>query len=91
MLLADRFGYPDVAVMSTNGEMTTLASTPKKQARKMYPKAKAAIKNIDIDTIYAEKGQRWQDFCNDIANVAALEFVLFKMLIPIANPLPTHA
>jgi hypothetical protein len=65
--------------------MVEMTKISKKKAKKAYPLVKKALRGLDIDKIYAEQGEAWSDFCDDIAICAALEFVLFKKLIPIGR------
>ena len=87
----EEFGYPQCAVQTPNSQMVEMIKTSKKEAKKMYPKVKNAIRGLDIDKIYAEQGQAWDDFCADIAICAALEFVLFKKLIPLCGAPPVNS
>ena len=79
------FGYPECLVQVRNSSMVRMTKTPKKDAKKIYPKVKKALLGIDVDKLYAEQGEAWFDFSENIAICAAVEFILFGKLIPLGK------
>jgi hypothetical protein len=56
----------------------------KKDARIVFPQVWNAIKNVDVDALYAAGGQPWIDFMSDIACFYVCRYHLFGSHIPIA-------
>jgi hypothetical protein len=76
-------GYPGVAIDTTHQEIMEMLSEPKKECRAILPQVKRALMNKDIDKMYNEKGEEWQDFCNDVALYYTCRMVVYGTIIPI--------
>jgi len=77
-------GYPDVVVKTTNEIVLSAIhswehDTPKSQLKKILCRIYIALRNKDIDKIYREQGEEWQNFCDDIVLYYTLMLVL-KMI-----------
>ena len=75
---------PDVIIQTTMEQIEDMINTTTKEDAKMImSQVWNAIKNVNVDAIYAEKGQAWSNLMDDILIFYTCRFVLFNMPMPI--------
>ena len=89
LLDASGAGYPDVAVQTTHREIMNMVNATLDECKQVLPQVTQALRNKNIDKMFAEKGEEWKDFCDDVAIYYACRFKVHGTLIPICKQ-PAH-
>ena len=86
LLDASGAGYSDVAVETTHGDIMNMVNEPLDKCKQILPQVAKALRNKNVAKMFAEKGQEWKDFCDDVAIYYACRFKVYGTLIPICKP-----
>lgn len=84
---ATPLGYKDVAVRVRNKLIVDTIEkmlADKVNAKACFVGAWASTRNIDVPKAYAEQGDVWDKFCDDIVLFMCARFALFGSLVPIS-------
>jgi tRNA U34 5-methylaminomethyl-2-thiouridine-forming methyltransferase MnmC len=81
----EEMGYKTVAVRAKHKDILDVLKETKENCMRSMLSALKHTRNVDIDKIYNENGQAWQDFCDDVAIYYAARFKVTNKLIPICK------
>ena len=79
-------GYPDTVIKTTNKEVKDLVASWMAASPAFRKDVLRKIRknlNVNTDSLYAEGGKRWTNFCNDVVLYYTLLYVMKKVPIPI--------
>ena len=83
---AEPLGYKDVIVETPNEDVVSGVErmmADKEAAKACFVGAWKATRDLNIPEMFAEKGEKWENFCDDVVLFAVARFVLFGKHIPL--------
>lgn len=83
---AEPLGYGDVIVETHNDDVVfgvERMTANKELAKACFVGAWKATRDLNIPELYAEQGEKWKTFCDDVVLFAVARFVLFGKHIPL--------
>ena len=79
--------YEDIIVSTTKKViedcLKEIESSSKEDKLFFLYKSRKCAREVDIDEIYNDGGQKWRNFCDDVLIYYCLRFILFDMHFPI--------
>ena len=83
---AAQVGYKGVMIQTTHGDIMNMVNERRKDCKMILPNVWKALKNKNIDAMYATQGEEWKNFCDDVVIYYACRFKVHGTLIPICKP-----